>query len=260
MDWMSVTNLNAYVKGLKLKTTWDLKQQKGDVTAKGTTLDEWLESSKPKPLEREQVGGQRDEKLATIHAKLDVGGKLTPKERDYLKEKDPQAYQELIQEERAQKAYERALRRCKTKEEVKRMLTNSISRSMMVIGSIEHNPNISQQKKLEIAMREKRMVDSAAKATREFARRGELARLPEESEKTDARREQEKLLFELEKPVEPPPISSPDHTEQEKPTDSAEQPTPDAAQRTYGKSAYTAYSSEPTRSAPPARPAWNKKA
>ena len=152
MDWMSVTNLNAYVKGLKLKTTWDLKQQKGDVTAKGKTLEEWLESSKPKPLEREQVGGQRDEKLATIHAKLDVGGKLTPKERDYLKEKDPQAYQELIQEERAQKAYERALRRCKTKEEVKRMLTNSISRSMMVIGSIEHNPNISQQKKLEIAM------------------------------------------------------------------------------------------------------------
>ncbi|OUP12359.1 hypothetical protein [Anaeromassilibacillus sp. An200] len=260
MDWMSVTNLNAYVKGLKLKTTWDLKQEKGDVTAKGMTLEEWLESSKPKPLEREQTGQKRDEKLATIHAKLDVGGKLTPKERDYLKEKDPLAYQELVQEERAQKAYERALRRCKTKEEVKRMLTNSISRSMMVIGSIEHNPNISQQKKLEIAMREKRKVDSAAKATREFARRGELARLPEESEKTNARLEQERLLFQLEKPADPPPFPH-SHTEEgEKNNASAEPQAFHGTPHVSAKNAYAFYSRESTVSDIPARPAWNKKA
>lgn len=220
MDWMSVTNLNAYVKGLKQKTTWELKQQKGDVTAKGTTLEDWLDSSQSKIWKEkaETPGEHRDEKLAAIQAKIEVGGKLTQKERDYLREKDPQAYQELITEERAQKAYEQALRRCRTQEEVRRLQTNSIHRSLMVVQSIEHNPHISQQKKLEIAMREKRMTDSVRKSTQEFVRRGDFAQLPTQEEMTQARHEwldfphllkkpeeAEKLSFQEAEPSFPPP-------------------------------------------------------
>ncbi len=199
MDFSTITNLNAYVKDLKLKTNWDLKQQKGLVTAKGLTLDEWLDSSQTKTSAKDTAGGQRDEKLVAIHAKIDAGGKLTQKERDYLQEKDPQAYQELLQEERAQRAYEQKLRRCRTQEEVKRLQMNHINGSMMTVRSIEHNPHITQQKKLEIAMREKRMTDQVAKITREFIRKGEYAQLPTEAEEAAARQEEAELLHPAEK-------------------------------------------------------------
>lgn len=199
MDFSTITSLNAYVKDLKLKTTWDLKQQKGLATAKGLSLDEWLDSSQEKASAKDTVEGQRDEKLVAIHAKIDAGGKLTQKERDYLQEKDPQAYQELVQEERAQRAYEQKLRRCRTQEEVKRLQMNHINGSMMTVRSIEHNPHISQQKKLEIAMREKRITDQVEKITREFIRQGDYAQLPTEAEEADARREQMELLHPTEK-------------------------------------------------------------
>lgn len=199
MDFSTITSLNAYVKDLKLKTNWDLKQQKGLVTAKGISLDEWLDSSQTKTSAKDTVQGQRDEKLVAIRAKMDAGGKLTQKERDYLQEKDPQAYQELVQEERAQRAYEQKLRRCRTQEEVKRLQMNHINGSMMTVRSIEHNPHITQQKKLEIAMREKRITDQVAKITREFIRKGEYAQLPTEAEEADACREQLELLHPTEK-------------------------------------------------------------
>lgn len=199
MDFSTITSLNAYVKDLKLKTNWDLKQQKGLVTAKGLSLDEWLDSSQTKTSAKDTVQGQRDEKLVAIRAKMDAGGKLTQKERDYLQEKDPQAYQELVQEERAQRAYEQKLRRCRTQEEVKRLQMNHINGSMMTVRSIEHNPHITQQKKLEIAMREKRITDQVAKITREFIRKGEYAQLPTEAEEADARQEQMELLHPAEK-------------------------------------------------------------
>lgn len=199
MDFSTITSLNAYVKDLKLKTNWDLKQQKGLVTAKGLSLDEWLDSSQTKTSAKDTVQGQRDEKLVAIRAKMDAGGKLTQKERDYLQEKDPQAYQELVQEERAQRAYEQKLRRCRTQEEVKRLQMNHINGSMMTVRSIEHNPHITQQKKLEIAMREKRITDQVAKITREFIRKGEYAQLPTEAEEAAARQEQMELLHPTEK-------------------------------------------------------------
>lgn len=215
MELLTITNLNSYIKGLERKTAWDLKQQTGDYTAKGLSLDEWLSNSQTQSTSEETAGSHSDEKLRAIHTKLDAGGKLTPKEREYLKNHDPQSYQDLIDQERAQRAYEQALRRCKTQEEVKRLQTNRINKSMMVVRSIEHNPHITQQKKLEIAMREKRMVDDVAKSTREFIRKGDYAQLPTEAEEAQARQEQLELLHPIKEPDRTPDSELnqvPDHT------------------------------------------------
>lgn len=213
MDFATITNLNAYVKGLKLQTTWELKQQSGDYTAKGRSLDEWLDNTQ---AQDQTIAGQGtddhgDDKLRKIHAKLDAGGTLTLKERDYLKEKDPQAYQDLVDEERAQKAYEQALRRCRTQEEVDRLQMNHINKSLMVVRSVEHNSHIPLQKKLEIAMHEKRSVDDVTQSTREFIRKGEYGQLPTEAEEAAARREQEELLH----PLEQTENTHKDHVEQQ---------------------------------------------
>lgn len=119
---------------------WHLRQQNGashqdEITVDGVTFH------------------RRDETLASIRAKLDAGGSLTEEERAYLRQHDPQAYQELFQEEQEQAAYERALRSCKTREEADRLQMNRIGQSLSRIQTVEHDPAIPLHAKLKVAMR-----------------------------------------------------------------------------------------------------------
>ena len=198
MDFSIIGNLNTHLKNLKMQTQWDLKRETGNYSAKGGTLDQWLDDPMKKTAEATQVQAQvdaqrenGDDKLREIHQKLEAGGKLTLEEREYLQAKDPQTYQELVQEERQQKAYEEALRRCKTKEEVQRLQTQQVNASLTVVRSIEHNPHISMAKKLEIAMGEKRKVDAVAESTQRFMASGEFAQLPTEAEEAQANQDRE---------------------------------------------------------------------
>lgn len=237
MDFNTITNLNSYIKGLQMQTSWQLKQDTGNYTAKGRTLAEWLDSTQTQGTSATSAGGQGDDKLRKIHAKLDAGGTLTPKERDYLKEKDPQAYQELVDEERAQKAYEQALRRCRTQEEAERLQLNRINKSLMVVRSVEHNSHIPLHEKLKIAMREKRAVDDVSQSTRAFIRSGEYEKLPTEAEEAAARQAQLEQMFSAhapedspsEMPQQPQQEASPSHSSPPQQQDAAmhtQQPAP----------------------------------
>lgn len=226
MDLLTIGNLNSYVKNLELQTSWDLKQQSGDYTAKKRSLDEWLDSTQTQTTYGQGTENHGDDELRKIHAKLDAGGTLTPKERDYLKEKDPQAYQDLVDEERAQKAYEQALRRCRTQEEVERLHMSRINKSLMVVRAVEHNSHIPLHEKLKIAMREKRAVDDVAQSTQEFIRKGEYGDLPTEAEEAAARQEQAEKLHPSQKPEQTPedfPQQHPDHVQSKAPEHQEEQ-------------------------------------
>lgn len=197
MDFSGIGNFNTYLKNLKMQTQWNLKQQTGNYSAKGKSLDQWLDSPMKKTAEASQVQAQvdaqrenGDEKLREIHQKLEAGGKLTRAEREYLQTKDPQTYQELVAEEQEQKAYEQALRRCTTKEEVERLRMGRIGASLARVQSVEHNSAIPLSKKLEIAMGEKRRVDAVAESTKRFVESGEYAKLPTQAEESQAQKEQ----------------------------------------------------------------------
>lgn len=169
MDFTTINSLNSYISGLKMQGLWHLRQQNGashqdEITVDGVTFH------------------RRDETLASIRAKLEAGGSLTEEERAYLRQHDPQAYQELLQEEQEQAAYERALRSCKTREEADRLQMNRIGQSLSRIQTVEHDPAIPLHAKLKVAMREKRLVDAAADSMREFVASGDYDRLPSEWE------------------------------------------------------------------------------
>ena len=185
MDFMSIQNLNSYIKNLKLQSQWSMKQQTGQYNAKGTTLEDWLGDSQ---LQAEETapGNGGDDTLRKIHQKLDVGGKLTQKERDYLQEHDPEAYRELVNQEREQKAYEQALRRCRTQEEARQLQIGRINASLTRVRAVEHDPHIPLSKKLEIAMAEKQRVDRVTESTRRFVASGEYAELPTRAEEAQA--------------------------------------------------------------------------
>lgn len=104
-------------------------QQTGQYNAKGTTLEEWLGDTQSQT--QETAPGERgDDTLRKIHQKLDAGGRLTQKERDYLQDHDPEAYQELIKREREQKAYE----------EAQQLQVGRVNATLSRVQSIEHDP------------------------------------------------------------------------------------------------------------------------
>lgn len=181
MDFSMIGSIRSYTKALDLQTKWDQKKKSGDVTAHMTERDRI----------QQQVDQERGkDKLQSIKAKLDAGGKLTGDERKYLQAKDPEAYRELENQEREQKEYEKALKRCKTKEDVQRLKASRVGASLAKLKAVENNPNIPLEKKLKIFVDEKRKLDKLEESTQKFVKRGEYEQLPTENETAKAEKEQ----------------------------------------------------------------------
>lgn len=235
-----VGNMNTYLKTLKMKTVWEQKKTSGDITAKrDPSVDAWQKIVDDMHGIGEE-GSTNKVKLQEIHAKLQAGSQLTQQERDYLKAKDPEAYQELIQEEREQRAYEAALRRCRTKEEAERLKVNQLNQSMMTIKSIETNPNISLAKKLEIAMREQRKVNNVLESTQKFVESGTYEKLPTEAE----------YLEELKESAEQQSLTPEQEPNQESETEDVPAETADAAVSDQGSQRAELSSQPSTQHAP----------
>ena len=185
MNLLSIGNLNSYIKNLKLQSQWTLKQQTGQYDAKGKSLEDWLDGS-PRQTRETAYGERGDKTLKKIHQKLEAGGRLTQKEREYLQKHDPESYRELVNQEREQRAYEQELRRCRTREEVEQLRMTRINTSLARVRAVENNPHIPLSKKLEIAMAEKQRVDRVTESTRRFVASGEYAELPTRAEEAQA--------------------------------------------------------------------------
>lgn len=242
MDFTTINSLNSYISGLKMQGMWHLRQQNGashqdEITVDGVTFH------------------RRDETLASIRAKLDAGGSLTEEERAYLRQHDPQAYQELLQEEQEQAAYERALRSCKTKEEADRLQMNRIGQSLSRIQTVEHDPAIPLHAKLKVAMREKRLVDAAADSMREFVASGDYDRLPSEWE--EAKKKPDAPVQPPEESRDPQPEEIPEQSgkpeQPKRPKQGTEAAAGSPAQgKTEREQAHSAYRSQSTVAQPAA--------
>lgn len=242
MDFTTINSLNSYISGLKMQGLWHLRQQNGashqdEITVDGVTFH------------------RRDETLASIRAKLDAGGSLTEEERAYLRQHDPQAYQELLQEEQEQTAYERALRSCKTREEADRLQMNRIGQSLSRIQTVEHDPAIPLHAKLKVAMREKRLVDAAADSMREFVASGDYDRLPSEWE--EAKKKPDTPVQPPEESRNPQPEEIPEQSGKPEQPKQPEQGTEAAAGspvqgKTEREQVHSAYRSQSTAAQPAA--------
>lgn len=182
MDFSMIGSIRNYTKTLELQTKWNQKKASGDVTSHETS---------ERDMFQRQVNEDRDrEKLRKIMAKLDAGAKLSEDERKLLKEEEPEAYQELEEREQEQKAFERSLKQCRTKEDVQRLKLSKLGSSMAKLKEVEHNPNISLEKKLKIFVNEKNKLDKFEESTREFVKSGEYDKLPDEAEVAKAKQEE----------------------------------------------------------------------
>ena len=173
MDLSTIGSISQFTKTSALKTQWNLKKKSGNVTGHSKGLDDFLSVGNASS----QAGQEAEnEKMGKITAKVNAGAKLTEKEMEYLKEKNPQLYEKLRQIEREQKAYEEALRHCKSKDEVQSLHMARVSESMQAAKNGDGTA----------AYRMNRMTES----TTAFAETEEYKKLSTETEQALERKEQ----------------------------------------------------------------------
>ncbi len=242
MDFSTIGNINAYTKNLKLQTVWDMKKRSGNVTAHQDTGSNWIMED----LERQR----ENDKLARITNKVLNGRKLTSEERDYLRSKSPQAYQQLLNSEQEQKAFENALRRCETKEDVQRLKTDRINAALSVVKSVENSPYVSSEQALGIAMAELAKVQAFERITLKFIKSGEYGELPTEAERAQANKD----AHEAEEARRDPEADRPG---EERPAESAAEPVerPEDGDRPEQEPSPAGDAAEPSRAKQPERPA-----
>lgn len=81
---------------------------------------------------------QDDNKLSGIDSKLKLGGELTDKELEYLREKNPELYKKALAIKEERKQYKKSLQNARTKEEVERIKSNKMQ-AFLYSDSISDN-------------------------------------------------------------------------------------------------------------------------
>lgn len=188
MDFNSIGNMNIHLRTMELKSMWSMRKKNQDYTSKGQQrLDQMFESMYGANADEKEKAQQR---LSEIMQKYYNGGKLTSEEREFLRTRNPQVYNEIVQEEQEQKAFEKELQRCETQEDVERLKMNHINGALAGISKVENNPNIPKAAKLAAFARAKRYIDNVVKTTQKFIESGAYSKLPTDAEKALAEKKE----------------------------------------------------------------------
>lgn len=126
--------------------------------------------------------------LRSIRFKMFSGGKLTASEKKHLRDNDPAAYAQLMAAESERKAYERRLRSCKTREEVRALNMNALGSCASAAKAASHG---SAGDALGVKMRS----DAIMSSTLRFMRTGGFSSLPTQAETVKANREMREAML-----------------------------------------------------------------
>ncbi|SFR69481.1 hypothetical protein [[Clostridium] aminophilum] len=207
--------IGSYTKQFKMQQKWEQKKTSGNVLSKQsssvTEPQKEYKSAAGMALAEKQANDQllldqfseqqanRDEKMEAITNKVMYGNDLTPEEMDYIKEKNPALYRQLMEEEAEAKLVEEKLKHAETKEEAREVIWNETAKAMSVAKTTSSDPHISEADKLAILGKQLRKVKNAAEKMQEFQESGAYEKLPTEVEKDIAERdEKEAKEYEME--------------------------------------------------------------
>lgn len=179
MGVMMIGSVNAYTRTMKMSAMWKQKQENKNYTEKSEDIFRKYGVS----LQQiEQARESGDPEKAAVYQKLSTGKKLTAEEEEYLREHDAASYQQYKEVQAEKESYEKALKRCKTKEEVERLQTTRLGVRLASANAIANNPNIPKSKKMELLMYENAKTKAIAEMTLKFKDSLAYEKLPEESE------------------------------------------------------------------------------
>lgn len=179
-ETMYTGTIQSQVSLQMLDLKWQKKKQ--DINSKkdteGMTQDEILLDS----LERQAQTERERSATSELYTKLKTGGTLTEEEIAYLKEHDPESLAEYEKAQTEKKAYENALKNCRTKEDVQRLKLNRMGSFAAQAKEIASNPYIPKDKKVVLMQRLNNEVCMIRDAHQAFEKSRAYEELPEEQE------------------------------------------------------------------------------
>ena len=129
---------------------------------------------------------RKKQKYAGIDAKLAAGDKLTSEEIEYLRQNNPQALRDYEETQRERESYRRALRNCRTKEEVERLKYTRMGQFMAEAKKISSDACIPKEKKVALLKRILQQATAVEDEHKEFLKTSRYASLPTEEEAREA--------------------------------------------------------------------------
>ena len=176
---MITSTIQNQVKMQMLDMKWQQKKQ--DINSKKS--ENMTQEQRMLEHFKEQAAEERKRSaISELYTKLQSGGTLTAEEIAYLKENDPEALADYEKAQAEKKAYEQALKNCKTKEDVDRLKLNRMGNFAAQAKSIVNNPYIPKEKKLELMQKLNNEVCLIRDAHSEFVKSRVYEELPEEAE------------------------------------------------------------------------------
>lgn len=153
------------------------KKKLAEMTAEERQLQDFREQA-------EQM--RKSQKHANIDAKLAAGEELTPEEIEYLRQNNPQALKDYEDTQKERESYKRALRNCRTKEEVERLKYTKMGQFMAEAKKISCNACIPKGKKVALLKRILQQATAVEDEHKEFLKTSRYASLPTEEEAREA--------------------------------------------------------------------------
>ncbi|MGN0431160.1 MAG: hypothetical protein ACI4EQ_02275 [Lachnospiraceae bacterium] len=173
---------------VKLQVLDNQWQQKKSNFSEKKPLSEMTDEERMLANFKEQAEQEREStKYADIYNKLKSGGKLTSEEIAYLEEHDPEALQRYKADQAEKAAYERALKNCKTKDEVERVKMNKLSGFAAQAKKITTDPYIPLDKKVELMNQLNNKLCLISEAHLKFQESQAYRDMPTESELQEER-------------------------------------------------------------------------
>jgi hypothetical protein len=175
---------------------WQAKKDSGNVLSKeerneraNWTQEDWLKHNFQEQLEQNREASKNTD----IRNKIMYGGTLTPEEEKYLEQNDPTILQKYRQVKAEKKAYEEKLKKCKTKDEVQRLKTQTFGEYAASLKKVENDPCIPLSEKLAKAQETLAKTRNIQEVELKFMKTAEYANLPTEAEEAKERSEERDL-------------------------------------------------------------------
>ncbi len=175
---------------------WQAKKDSGNVLSKeerneraNWTQEDWLKHDFQEQLEQNREASKNTD----IRNKIMYGGTLTPEEEKYLEQNDPTILQKYRQVKAEKKAYEEKLKKCKTKDEVQRLKTQTFGEYVASLKKVENDPCIPLSEKLAKAQETLAKTRNIQEVELKFMKTAEYANLPTEAEEAEERSEERDL-------------------------------------------------------------------
>lgn len=192
-----MNRIDLFMRGGSIRT--QLKQFELKKELQSSTKNGQIAEKNPKQKEIDQMREDlakisEGNKIGALDIKMKSGEVLTEEELEYLKAKNPELYKEALEIRKERKAYEKALKESKSKEDVERLLQEKTHQFMNQMKSIKANPNIPYGKKKELIEKIARKMQGIQTTHAKYIDTKEYQELPQSNRSEKAKKKAKVIM------------------------------------------------------------------